>query len=176
MGLPFSVIVSDVKENASKDLPPDRYVMELALQKARAVAAEHPDACVIGCDTIVYLDGEILGKPHTPENAKRFLSRMQGRDHLVYTGVAVITNGRADVDVAETEVTFSPMTEEEIDWYVSTGEPLDKAGAYGVQGSACLFVEKVSGNYFNVVGLPVPLLYRMLKNAGVVDCGNNIHS
>ena len=166
IGLPFTVITSDVDEQPPHGAPPDEYVKALALQKARAVAYTHPDDCVIGADTVVYLDGDILGKPHTPENAARFLHRMQGRTHTVYTGVAVLCAGREDVRHCCTEVTFAPMTDAEIDWYVSTGEPLDKAGAYGVQGPAAVFVQRIEGNYFNVIGMPLPLLYRMLLDAG----------
>lgn len=172
MGLDFTVITSDVEENPPQGAPVDEYVSALALQKAEAVAKHHPQACVIGADTVVYLEGDILGKPHTPENAKKYLTRMQGRRHTVYTGVAVITNGKADVRVDTTEVTFAPMSETEIDWYVATGEPLDKAGAYGVQGPGGIFVKQVVGNYFNVIGMPLPMLYQMLLDAGVLVCGN----
>lgn len=165
MGLEFTVITSDVEERPPQNTTVDAYVRALALQKAEAVASQHPDDCVIGADTVVYLDGDILGKPHTPENANKYLSRMQGRKHTVYTGVAVLSPGRADVRSATTDVTFSPMSQDEIDWYVSTGEPLDKAGAYGVQGPGSIFVERVEGNYFNVIGMPIPLLYQMLREA-----------
>ena len=171
-GIPFSVIVSDVNENVSPLLPTGEYVMTLARQKAEAVAADHPDACVIGADTVVDLDGTILGKPHTPENAKTYLSAMQGRKHLVYTGVAVTVRGKTSVGVEKTSVTFAPMSEEEIGWYVATGDPLEKAGAYGIQGPAGLFISSIEGDYFNVVGLPVHLLYRMLCEAGVLGPGN----
>lgn len=168
IGLDFTVITSHVEECPPADATPDETVRELSRQKAQAVALLHPDDCIIGADTIVDLDGEILGKPHTPENAKRFLTRMQGRSHTVYTGVTVITPGRVDVRHATTEVTFAPMTEHEIDWYVGTNDPLDKAGAYGVQGPFGMFVERIDGNYFNVIGMPLPLLYRMLRDAGVM--------
>lgn len=168
MGLDFTVVTSNVEETAPEGASAEETVRALALQKAQAVAALHPDDCVIGADTVVELGGDILGKPHTPENAKRYLLRMQGRRHIVYTGVAVITGGKADVRCCHTDVTFCPMSEAEIDWYVSTGEPLDKAGAYGVQGPGGVFVERVEGNYFNVMGMPLPLLYQMLKNAGVL--------
>lgn len=171
MGLDFSILVSHVEEQPPKHVTPAAYVEALALQKAKAVADTLPNCCVIGADTVVYLDGDILGKPHTPENAKRYLTRMQGRLHTVYTGVAVIAAGNADVRHCRTDVTFAPMTQREIDWYVSTGEPLDKAGAYGVQGPGGMFVEKVEGNYFNVIGMPLPLLYRMLCDAGVLELG-----
>ncbi|MBQ2770525.1 MAG: septum formation inhibitor Maf [Clostridia bacterium] len=168
MGLTFTVEPSDIEEEAPKHETVAKNVMELARQKAAAVFRHHPDACVIGADTVVDLDGMVLGKPHTPENARAYLKRMQGRSHTVYTGVAVLTPGREDVQVCETQVTFAPMTDREIDWYVSTGEPLDKAGAYGVQGPAAVFVKEIQGNYFNVIGMPVPLLYRMLLDAGVM--------
>ncbi len=168
MGLDFTVVTSNVEETAPEGASAEETVCALALQKAQAVAALHPNDCVIGADTVVELEGDILGKPHTPGNAKRYLLRMQGRRHVVYTGVAVLTGGRADVRCCRTDVTFSPMSEAEIDWYVSTGEPLDKAGAYGVQGPGGVFVERVEGNYFNVMGMPLPLLYRMLKDAGVL--------
>ena len=174
MGLDFTVITSDVEENPPCGVSVDQYVSALALQKAEAVAKDHPNACVIGADTVVYLDGDILGKPHTAENAKKYLTRMQGKQHTVFTGVAVIVNGKADVRVATTDVTFTPMSENEIDWYVSTGEPLDKAGAYGVQGPGGIFVEKIDGNYFNVIGMPLPLLYQMLLDAGILLCGSTV--
>ena len=168
MGLTFRIIPSHSPEIPPVGAGPREYVESLALQKARAVAESHPKDCVIGADTVVYLDGSILGKPHTPERAKDYLSRMQGRKHTVYTGIALLYGDRTDVRHCCTDVTFAPMTDEEIDWYVSTGEPLDKAGAYGVQGPGGIFVEKVDGNYFNVIGMPMPLLYRMLKDAGQI--------
>ena len=171
IGLPFSVVVSHVVENVSSSLPTGEYVMELARQKAESVAADYPDACVIGADTVVDLDGTILGKPHTPENAKAYLSAMQGREHLVYTGVAVTVHGKTIVDVEKTSVTFAPMSGEEIDWYVATRDPLEKAGAYGIQGPAGLFVSAIRGDYFNVVGLPIHLLYRMLQKSDVLGPG-----
>lgn len=171
IGLPFSVVISHVVENVSSSLPTGEYVMELARQKAESVAADYPDACVIGADTVVDLDGTILGKPHTPENAKAYLSAMQGREHLVYTGVAVTVHGKTIVDVEKTSVTFAPMSGEEIEWYVATGDPLEKAGAYGIQGPAGLFVSAIRGDYFNVVGLPIHLLYRMLQKSDVLGPG-----
>lgn len=168
MGLDFSTVPSHIEERPPTNAGPDELVRALALQKARAVAALYPDDCVIGADTVVDLDGEILGKPHTPENAKAYLRRMQGRRHIVYTGVALLLGARVDVQSCATNVTFASMDEEEIDWYVSTGEPLDKAGAYGIQGPGGVFVEHVEGNYFNIIGMPLPLLYRMLLDAGVV--------
>lgn len=174
MGLPFSVVVSGEKEIPPENATVEETVCALSLQKAEHVYTEHPEACVIGADTVVELDGEILGKPHTPENAFAYLKRLQGRAHNVYTGVSVITKSGADVRCCKTHVTFRPMTDDEIRWYVSTGDPLDKAGAYGVQGLACFFVEKIEGNYFNVIGLPVPLLYDMLLDAGAMDRSHKV--
>ena len=168
IGLNYVIKTSGEEEVQPHGLPPAEFVKTLALQKAQPVANLHPGDCVIGADTIVYLEGDILGKPHTPDVAKAYLSRMQGKQHVVLTGVAVLKNGKADVRHCETTVTFAPMTEREIDAYVATGEPLDKAGAYGVQGPGGIFVERVEGNYFNVIGLPLPMLYKMLIDAGEV--------
>lgn len=171
IGLNFVIETSGEDEVQPVGLPPAEYVKTLALQKARPVADAHPQDCVIGADTIVLLDGDILGKPHTPEVAKQYLSRMQGKTHTVFTGLAVLKDGRADVRHCETVVTFAPMTAAEIEAYVATGEPLDKAGAYGVQGPGGVFVERIDGNYFNVIGLPLPLLYAMLVDAGEMRRG-----
>ena len=168
IGLHYVIETSGEEEIQPHGLPPAEFVKTLALQKAQPVADLHPEDCVIGADTIVYLEGDILGKPHTPEVAKAYLTRMQGKQHIVFTGVAVLKNGKADVRHCETRVTFAPMTQREIEAYVATGEPLDKAGAYGVQGTGGIFVERVEGNYFNVIGLPLPLLYKMLIDAGEV--------
>jgi septum formation protein len=168
IGLDYVIETSGDEEVQPHGLSPAEFVKTLALQKAQPVADLHPCDCVIGADTIVYLEGDILGKPHSPEVAKAYLTRMQGKSHIVFTGVAVLKKGNVDVRHCETRVTFAPMTEREIDAYVATGEPLDKAGAYGVQGPGGVFVERVEGNYFNVIGLPLPLLYRMLIDAGEV--------
>ncbi|HRV72905.1 MAG TPA: Maf family protein [Eubacteriales bacterium] len=172
MGLSFEVEPCTEPERAPEGADALELVCAMALQKAEFIAKKHPDDCVIGADTVVLLDGEVLGKPRNAENAVAYLSRMQGRTHTVYTGVAVIANGKVDVRHCETEVLFRRMSREEIEWYVSTGDPLDKAGAYGVQGIGCLFVDSIKGNYFNIIGLPVPLVYDMLKEAGAVLYGS----
>ncbi len=169
IGLDYVIETSGEEEIQPHGLAPEQFVKTLALQKAQPVAELHPNDCVIGADTIVFLEGDILGKPHTPDVAKAYLARMQGKTHIVYTGLAVVKNGKADVRHCETKVTFVPMSEREIEAYVATGEPLDKAGAYGVQGPGGVFVERVEGNYFNVIGLPLPLLYRMLIDAGEIE-------
>ena len=168
MGLAFTDEVCTEPERTAEGLSPAETVMRLAKQKAAFALRLHPDACVIGADTIVELNGEIIGKPHSPEEAIETLRLMQGRSHIVYTGVAVMKQNYADVRYDATKVRFRPMSDKEIRWYVSTGEPMDKAGSYGVQGYGCAFVESVEGNYFNVVGLPAPLLYDMLLKAGAV--------
>ena len=151
MEIPFEVIESHVQEIPPVGASPEELVKALAEQKARAVFALHPEDCVIGADTVVDLDGRVLGKPHTPERAKEYLP------------------GHVDIRSARTDVTFRPMSDEEIDWYVGTGDPLDKAGSYGVQGPASLFVDHLEGNYFNIIGMPAPTLYEMLLDAHVID-------
>lgn len=168
MGLTFDVIVSEVEEIVPENIGPDELVEQLALNKAQAVQQLYPESCIVGADTIVYIEGDILGKPCDDDDAARILNRLQGRTHTVYTGVAVLTPGGNDVRHDATRVTFAPMTQREIAWYVATGEPRDKAGAYGIQGPGGMFVERVEGNYFTVIGMPLPLLYRMLQNAGAI--------
>lgn len=168
MGLSYQTEVCTEPERIEEGLSIPETVMHLAAQKAAYALRLHPDACVIGADTIVDIDGEIIGKPASEEEAVKTLRRMQGRAHNVYTGLAVLQNGYRDMRFVETKVHFRPMTETEIRWYVSTGEPLDKAGSYGVQGLGSVFVESIEGNYFNVVGLPAPTLYDMLIRAGAI--------
>ena len=169
MGIPCGTEVCTEPECVPDGLSCSETVMHLAKQKAEFALRLHPDACVIGADTVVYQDDEIIGKPKSEEEAIRTLHRMQGRSHTVFTGLAVLKRGYEDVQYAATHVTFRKMTDREIRWYVSTGEPLDKAGSYGVQGLGCVFVESIEGNYFNVIGLPAPILYEMLLQAGAVS-------
>jgi len=169
MGLDFQVIVSDVEEIAPTGATPGELVTALAFQKAETVSNIHPDDFVIGSDTVVMIDGRIIGKPKDKLHAFEILSTLQGNTHTVFTGVALISpGGKADLRHTETKVTFAPMTAEEIRWYIGTGEPMDKAGAYGIQGPGGIFVEKVEGDYFTVIGMPIYLLYRMLREAGAL--------
>lgn len=169
MGLPFTVQVSGEEEHPPKNATPDKVVECLSAQKAGHVFKEHSDCCVIGADTIVELDGEILGKPKSTEQAKDYLSRLQGRAHHVYTGITVMTpNGNLSRSECVT-VHFRPMNRKEIDWYVSTGDPMDKAGGYGLQGGACCFISHIEGNFFNAVGISLPLLYDMLLELKVLN-------
>ena len=163
-GVDFTVRVVDVEEIIPENASPDEVVMSLARQKAQAVADESPDSVVIGSDTVVALDSVILGKPKDEEDAVRMLKALSGRSHTVYTGVALIHGEKNTVFCEATEVVFNSLTDEEIRNYVATKEPMDKAGAYGIQGKGCVLVEKIVGDYFNVVGLPVSRVYRELKS------------
>lgn len=166
-GVDFSVKVADVNEVIPENAKPDEVVMSLAMQKAQAVANANPDSIVIGSDTVVAFDGEILGKPKSEENAAQMLAMLSGRSHTVYTGVAIIHGEKTKSFCEATEVVFHNLTEEEICNYIATGECMDKAGAYGIQGKGCVLVEKINGDYFNVVGLPVSKLYRELRDFNV---------
>jgi septum formation protein len=166
LSLRFTVRSVDVDETPRDGEPPRDYVLRLAIEKARAEG--HPGEIVLAADTTVVLDGEILGKPVDPEDARRMLARIAGREHTVLTGVAVSEPGRERLlaDVATSRVRMAPLTRERIAWYVETGEPLDKAGSYAVQGLGALFVEEIDGNYTNVVGLPLPLTARLFAEMG----------
>ena len=158
----FLVEVSQADEAADWSMGPRQAVEELALRKARAVAARHPRDTVIGADTVVVLDGRVLGKPADPEDAARMLRALSGRRHQVCTGAAVVSPAGERSLVSVTQVEMYPLSPEEIRWYVATGEPMDKAGAYGIQGKGCRLVRGIQGDYFTVVGLPVAALARML--------------
>jgi len=166
LGLRFVVRPVDVDETPRPEESPLSYVRRLAETKAidRAESGE----LVLGADTVVVLEERLLGKPTDRDDARRMLRDLSGRDHLVYTGVAAWepASERLECDVAATQVHFADLSEEEIDWYVATGEPLDKAGAYAIQGLGSLLVESITGNHSNVVGLPVPLVYRLVKRLG----------
>lgn len=166
MGYDFTVIAANADEDIAL-CEPGEYVKKLALMKAREVFLNHLDACVIGSDTIVWLDGEIIGKPNGEADALRILKKLAGRTHKVYTGVAVLAGGSENVFYDQTDVTFNDLTEAELLSYITTGEPLDKAGAYGIQGPGSFLVSRVEGCYFTVMGLPNPKVYRALAEVGV---------
>jgi len=166
-GFAFDVAHADIDETPLAHEPADRYVVRLAEGKARAVAARFPDRAVLGADTTVVVDGDILGKPADAADAAAMLRRLQGRGHEVLTGIALVAHGRAQVVLEATQVSFGPMTEAEIAAYVATGEPMDKAGAYGIQGWAARHVTRVEGSYSNVVGLPVAVVYQLLAGAAL---------
>jgi septum formation protein len=156
-GLNFSVVVSQFRESSLAWSEPVRYTRDLARAKAEEVAGRFPDSWVIGADTIVISDGELLEKPVSVDDARRMLTRLNGAVHEVYTGFAVIHQGKAHihVDAVRSEVEFKPLSAAEIEWYVHTDEPYDKAGAYAIQGLGSFLVKAVKGSYTNVVGLPV---------------------
>ena len=161
-GIPFEVRAADILESRGDDEPPEEYVRRLAREKAEAVLAS-PEDVVLGADTVVVLDQHVLEKPVDAEDARRMLRLLSGRDHVVITGVCVRSAQRLIVDSERTMVRFTPLAEEEIEQYVASGEPMDKAGAYAIQGLASKFIVRVEGCYFNVVGLPVAKVYRILR-------------
>lgn len=169
MGLSFQAVSPETDERVAGRPSPGRLVTALSERKARAVAALEPDSLVIAADTVVYLDGRILGKPKTREDAFSMLRALSGRRHRVYTGVTVLLGGQARTEYERTVVTFRPLEDAEIWNYIATGEPMDKAGAYGIQGYGAMLVSRISGDYFNVMGLPVARLRGMLAACGV-DC------
>lgn len=163
--LPFKIRISPIDEEIYRGEAPKAYVLRMAESKARVVAEEEEEALVIAADTIVLLDGEILGKPKDKEDAARILGKIQGRKHLVLTGVSLNkrNNEKKRSFVEATEVDFAPMTSEEIQTYIATGQPLDKAGAYGIQDMGALFVKGISGCYYNVMGLPLRRIYEEIN-------------
>jgi septum formation protein len=166
IGLQHEVIPADVDESAHDAESPSAHAERLALAKAEIVAARHPDALVLAADTVVVVDGDILGKPRDEAHARQMLSRLSGRSHTVITGVAAARDGEAHSDVEAVAVTFRPLTAEEIADYVRTGEPMDKAGAYGIQGYGATIVERIDGDYFAVMGLAIVRLLRLCARLG----------
>lgn len=167
MGFSFTIRPAKGEELPHPELTPAQLVEELARQKALEVSAEAAsDDVVVAADTVVAIDGKVLGKPHDKVHAAQMLSALSGREHTVYTGVAVKRGENLLVEHEATQVRFRPLTEREIDLYIQTGEPMDKAGSYGIQGYGALLVEGIRGDYFNVVGLPICRLGRMLAQVG----------
>ena len=163
-GVEFEVAVADVDETHGAGEPADVYVARLAVAKATAVQRRIPPGTVIGADTAVVVGSQVFGKPADAVDAMRMLRALSGRIHQVLTGVAVVHPDRAAVtDVATTIVEFAQLNDDELQWYVESGEPLDKAGAYAIQGLGSRFVTRIDGSYSNVVGLPVAMVYQMLK-------------
>lgn len=161
-GFHFSIESADVDETPRAGEAADVYVARLAEAKARAVLGRRPQALVLGADTTVVVDGEILAKPDDAADAARMVALLAGRAHEVLTGVALVSSAWSRVAVAATTVWFAPMTQAEIAAYVASGEPMDKAGAYGIQGRAARYVTRIEGSYSNVVGLPVALVHDLL--------------
>jgi septum formation protein len=164
-GLTFDVDPAHIDESRHVDELPTAYVQRLALEKAQATYVRHPKATVLGADTTVVLDGEIMNKPASRADAERMLRALSGRTHQVYTGVAVVAASTQRVHIETTDVTFAEISEEDLAHYLASGDALDKAGAYGIQGFAARWIPRIEGDYFNVVGLPIAATIRLLDEA-----------
>jgi septum formation protein len=163
-GISFSVQAAGIPEELRAGEEPVGFAKRLACEKAMAVFEVRPETAVLGADTIVVVNGEILGKPRDEQDAARMLRLLSGSQHYVVTGVCLTGNSfPADVRSATTRVTMEEISDPEIQGYIATGEPMDKAGAYGIQGMASRWIAKIEGDYSNVVGLPIPLVWRMLR-------------
>lgn len=169
MGLSFTVRVADIDEQMERNLSPDKLVETISAEKAAAVAEElrDPDALIIAADTVVTLDGAVLGKPRDEADAARMLTLLSGREHQVFTGFTLRRGNQVLSRSEGTCVKFRPLSPDEIRAYIATGEPMDKAGAYGIQNLGSLFVEGIHGDYFNVMGLPVCALGQALSEFGI---------
>ena len=163
-GHPFTVEAADLDETLNPDVTLEEAVKDLSYRKAKAVLALHPEAVVIGSDTIVVKDGRILGKPKDREEAREMLEALSGASHQVIIGLCILSTERQYRDVSVSDVTFSKLTEEEITDYLESGEADDKAGAYGIQGKAGNFITGIRGDYYAIMGLPVSMIYQELKN------------
>ena len=164
VGWEFEKVVADIDETEFVGENPADYVQRLAKEKAEVVAANYSDRMVLGADTTVVIDNQIIGKPVDLDDARRMLRLLSGNWHEVLTGVAVVQNGSTKVGLQNTRVKFAELSESEIEFLVRFGEPLDKAGAYAVQAQAALFIEGIEGDYWNVVGLPISLVYQLVSD------------
>lgn len=167
MDISYEVVVPNIDEESLGLLPPDELVQALAQMKAKAVANTlEANTLVIAADTVVVLDGQILGKPKDELDAKHMLNMLSGKAHMVYTGVAIQDTATKSEEgfVVSTKIYMKAINQKEIDTYILTGEPLDKAGSYGIQGKGGVFIERIEGDYFSVMGLPIAKLYDVLKN------------
>ena len=163
VGWNFEKHVADIDESELAGETPENYVQRLAKTKAETIAGDFPDKIILGADTTVVIDEQIIGKPANLDDARRMLKMLSGKWHEVLTGIALVENEKTVVGIQSTKVKFAEMNENEIEFLVEKGSPLDKAGAYAVQAQAALFIEKIEGDYWNVVGLPVNLLHRLYK-------------
>ncbi|MFB3896401.1 MAG: nucleoside triphosphate pyrophosphatase [bacterium] len=165
IGLKYRIVPSHIDESKYTNSNPIRTARQLAIAKAKVVAQKYRTGIIIGADTIVVIDRQILGKPKDKHDARKLLSILSGRTHRVITGLAVldVKSNRIKLGHSITYVTFRKLAQKEIDEYIATGDPFDKAGSYGIQGKGALFVDRITGDYFNVVGLPLVLLSRLLK-------------
>lgn len=163
-GIPFEVEVADIDERLDLAADLEDEIKKLAYRKAEKVFENHPDAIVIGSDTIVVIDQEVLGKPKTDENARIMLKKLSGKVHQVITGVCVLSAERCESFAVSTDVEFFPLSEEEISDYVATKEPLDKAGGYGIQGKGALLIKGINGDYYSVMGFPISRVNQVLNH------------
>ena len=168
-GIDFEIAPADVDEMPHSRERPDEYVLRVARAKAAAVAHRMPGVPLLAADTIVVGGGRMLGKPADDRHARQMLEMLSGTIHDVHTAVVLLMSTGQLAEVVTSRVRFVPMSEAEIDWYIATGEPQGKAGAYAIQGRASRFVDRIEGSWSNVVGLPVATVYRMLKQAGVIS-------
>jgi septum formation protein len=168
IGVDFELAPGQIQERPHPDEAPPDYITRIARAKVIAIARKRDSGLVIGADTVVVLDGQMLGKPEDENAARNMVRQLSGRWHAVMTGVALydVASRNEVADFDKTLVKFAQLTDREIEWYVRTGEPMDKAGAYGIQGFGGLLVEEIAGNYYNVVGLPLPLVYRLARRLG----------
>ena len=172
LGLTFQVQAADIDETMDPAKAPFDKVARLSRDKAAAIAAGAPEGTVVvAADTVVVLENRVLGKPHSAQEAREMLRSLSGRPHQVMTGMTVCRDGQAESDTVVTDVHFRQLSEAEIEAYVATGEPMDKAGAYGIQGLASIFIDRLAGDYYNVMGLPLCRLCAMLRKAGVAVLG-----
>jgi len=171
LGLQFQVIPAELQEIPTPHESAKDFAVRVAEKKALVVGNEHPDAWVIGADTVVAVEDEMLGKPHDREDATRMLQRLADREHIVITGYVLlnVAQGKTMRGVEETRVKIGPLGEREIAWYIDTNEPFDKAGGYAIQGKGAFMVEWIEGSYTNVVGLPLCQLIRLFNDAGIGD-------
>ena len=176
IGLKFEVDASDCAEEIDPALEPDELVHRISLAKAKSVTSRHKDTIIIAADTIGVIGKKLLGKPHTADEARKMLAQISGKSHEVITGFTVLDTATNKVfsGTANTKVYIKKLTGQEIAAYVRTGEPLDKAGAYGIQGLGAVIVEKIEGDYYNVMGLPLNALTNALKEFGVNVWGDNL--
>jgi septum formation protein len=162
VGWEFTKIVPDIDESEVPGESPEDYVQRLAREKAEAVAPKNNEGVILAADTTVVIDDQIIGKPVDMEDARRMLRLLSGKGHEVLTGVAVLIDGDMRIGLQRTGVKFAELTEAEVNFLAEMGDPLDKAGAYAVQAQAALFIEGIEGDYWNVVGLPISLVYRLV--------------
>ena len=167
LNIPFEVITSEATEEIDQSMAPDKIVVELSIRKAKAVAVQYPNRIVIGADTIVVCRNSILGKPTGRSHAKEMLTMLSDETHSVYTGVAIIHEQRVHAFYEKTDVTFWKLSHDEMEAYLDSDEPYDKAGAYGIQGMGACFVKSITGDFYAVMGLPISRLYRLLRKMGI---------